>query len=113
MGGTQILERSSQGSRPTKTGERLVGSSTELLDAIERAQLEFAIVRGAGAVRASRGVELKPLYTERTAINAAPRIRLQALSALPLLLWQTKSGFSRSSKPGPGSSSTTSGANIV
>lgn len=144
LGGTRIFERSSQGSRPTKTGERLIaqarfvlaglermtqsagdhwphvrvgciagamhtvmplilertrpanqgalsvqlklaeGSSTELLDGIERAQLEFAIVRGAGAVRASRGIELEPLYTERTAIVCGATHTLASAQRIPL-----------------------------
>jgi DNA-binding transcriptional LysR family regulator len=136
LGGTQLFERSSQGSHATEKGERLVAharfvlqalqrlaevagearvavrigciaramhrlmplvlnrvhpqegpgaaiqvklaeaSSTELLEALERSELDFAIVRGVGEGGPGRELEMEPLYDEHSAIVCAPGHRI-------------------------------------
>jgi DNA-binding transcriptional LysR family regulator len=136
LGDTHLFERSSQGSRPTGKGERLVAharfvlqgmqrlaevagesqsavrvgciaramhtlmplvlnrvrpekgpgaavqvklaeaSSTELLESLARAELDFAIVRGVGGAGLASELEMEPLYNEHTAIVCAPGHRI-------------------------------------
>lgn len=152
LGDTRLFERSSQGSRPTDKGERLIaharfvlqglqrlaelsagsqavvrvgciaramhtvmplflnrmwtdedlktavqvqlaeGSSTEMLEALARADVDFSIVRGVDGSRAGRELRMEPLYDEHTAIVCAPgcdlgRARRIALSSLAAAEW--------------------------
>lgn len=60
------------------------GSSTELLESLARAELDFAILRGVSSAGAGRVLEMEALYDERTAIVCAPGNRIGASGRVAL-----------------------------
>jgi DNA-binding transcriptional LysR family regulator len=67
------------------------GSSTALMEAVARGELDFAILRRAGSASAEEGLDVETLYDERTVIIAAPQApdahELVALSSLAHRDW--------------------------
>jgi DNA-binding transcriptional LysR family regulator len=76
------------------------GSSTEMLEALARSEVDFAIVRGVDGTRAGRELRMEPLYDEHTAIVCGPgsglgatrRIALSSLADAEWVLPQRHTG---------------------
>jgi DNA-binding transcriptional LysR family regulator len=65
-------------------------SSTELLESLARAELDFAIVRGVGSAGPGGELEMEPLYNEHSAIVCAPGHRIGSDQRVPLAALATE-----------------------